>query len=232
MAPLTPADALGQHTDRARRLIIESVLSRHEQAAAAHAVSGTRYGGVFGSQWRDLLDDAAASFHTEGFETIHVKPAGYELPVVSGCVIFPWRVPGKADAIATFASSESRQALFSEPRPPEPLFDLAGIDGSEMNDAVGGASPTDMESLVLAIDEPMPVALVLVHSSPSRIVSIEWAIATLDESGGVLPHGLEEIWVPGTDPEVSSSEVESFDSGSPELPDIALRPQESTGDDA
>lgn len=232
MALLTPSDALGRHADRARRLIAETVLIRHEQAAAGHVASGTRYGNAFGAQGRDLLDDVDETFRAEGFDTIRVKPAGYKLPVVNNCLIFPWRVPGKADAIATFASSKTRRGCFDEPSPPDTLFDLPGADTLVASDGLGAASRADEESLVRAIDLPMPVVLVLVHSSPSRIASVEWAVATLNESGRVVLHGPEEIWTPESDPGVSAFEVESFDSGSPDLPDIALRPQEWTGDDA
>ena len=57
MVPDSPVDALGSQAPGLRDLVVEVVRSRHDQAAEAHQVSGSRYGMGFGSQWRDLLDD-------------------------------------------------------------------------------------------------------------------------------------------------------------------------------
>jgi hypothetical protein len=79
----------------------------------------------------------------------------------------------------------------------------------------------------------MPLVLVMVHSSPRQLRSIEWAVAELDEgTGEIMLHGQETIWEPELNADEAATDVESFDSGTPNGPTIEPQEQEGTRPDA
>lgn len=219
MAHNSPADALGEHTDTARELIVDIVQARHESAADAHDAANTRFLNFFGSQWRDLLCDARDAFKDRGFEAHKLTPGGYWLPIVNDALIFIARIPEGADVARDFASSKTRMSSFFARRELG-LFGKSFMDG--IDDEAHTADELDrFEEMVAAAGAVMPVVLVMVHSTPRQLASIEWAVAEY-RAGEVQLHGEEAIWsddfaAPGVD-----IEVESFDSGVPEVPVVAL----------
>lgn len=223
MVPHSPADALGSHATGVRGLLIEVVRTRHDRFAEAHQASGSRYGMGFGSQWRDLLDDANEALTDRGFQSRKLPPGGHNIPVVNDCLVYVWRVPEGVDAIARFASSPTRKSGFAA-QPPDPMLFEPGF-GEEFEPVGDIPDDAEFESMVRALGEPMPVVLILVQSSPRQLQSMDWAIAELDaDTGQVKLYGQASIWVPelGADDAVSS--VESFDSGMPKGPTV--EPQE------
>src|SRR5690606_4355418 len=121
MVSRSPASALGPHAHGVRDLLVGVVRARHDRAAEAHQASGSRYSMGFGSQWRDLLDDALEALSGRGFLSHKLAPAAYELPVVNDCLIYVWRVPDTPDAVRGFASSPTRKNGFAA-RPPDPML--------------------------------------------------------------------------------------------------------------
>lgn len=232
MVPLSPTEALGSHAHGVRDLLVEVVRSRHDRAAEAHLASGSRYSMGFGSQWRDLLDDAQEALVDRGFQSHKLSPAGYELPIVNDCLLYVWRVPSTPDAITDFASSPTRKNGFSA-QPPDPmLFEPGFGDEPDHDEASEGAEEARVERLVRAASGSMPVVLAMVHSSPRQLQSIEWAVAELDDTGKVKLHGHEPIWEPEADVDPVASDVESFDRGTPVEPAIEPREREGTDTDA
>lgn len=232
MVPLSPAGALGSHAHGVRDLLVEVVRSRHDRAAEAHLASGSRYSMGFGSQWRDLLDDAKEALADRGYQSHKLSPAGYELPVVNDCLLYVWRVPGTPDAVTDFASSPTRKNGFSA-QPPDPmLFEPGFGDESDHDEASEDAEEVKVERLVRAVGGSMPVVLAMVHSSPRQLQSIEWAVAELDDTGKVKLHGHEPIWEPEVSVDAVAADVESFDRGTPVEPAIEPREQEGTDPDA
>jgi hypothetical protein len=231
MVPVSPADALGSHAAGVRDVLVEVVRSRHDRFVEAHQVSGTRYGMGFGSQWRDLLDDAYEALTDRSFQSHKLIPGGHKIPVVNNCLVYVWRVPDGVDAVARFASSPTKKNGFTA-QPPDPmLFEPSFTDEAGPFDDV----PNDVEfaSMVLAVGDPMPVVLILVRSSPKGLQSIEWAVAKLDaDTGQVKLHGQESIWVPEVNPADVVTDVESFDSGTPNGPTVEPQEQEGTQPDA
>ena len=228
MVPASPAEALGRHASDVRDLVVEVILSRHERAAEAHQVAGTRYSLGFGSQWRDLLDDAYEALTSRGFEARRLPPAGYLLPVVNECLVFVWRVPDNADAVSRFAVSDTRRNGFLVPLPQPTLFDLSDGEDIESSSDI----PERLDLVVRAAGDPMPLVLVMVHSSPYQLRSIEWAIAVLDGEGEVKLHGLESIWEREHEVGHAAPEIESFDSGKPVTPSVEPRKQDRPLSDA
>lgn len=234
MVSHSPADALGSHAPGVRDLLVEVVRSRHDLAAEAHQASESRYAMGFGSQWRDLLDDTQEALADRGFQSHKLAPAGYELPVVNDSLLYVWRVPGIPDAVSEFASSPTRKNGFAA-QPPDPmLFEPGFGDEPEPDDEVSeDTDEAKVERLVRAVGDTMPLVLVMIHSSPRQLQSIEWAVAELDEgTGKVKLHGHEVIWEPEADVDGAASDVESFDSGTPVAPAVELQKQEGTDPDA
>lgn len=234
MVSLSPANALGSHARGVRDLLVEVVQSRHDRAAEAHQASGSRYSMGFGSQWRDLLDDAQEALNARGFQSHRLAPAGYELPVVNDSLLYVWRVPGTPDAVSQFASSPTRKNGFIA-RPPDPV--LFGPDfGDEPEpqpEVFDDPEEAKVAHLVRAIGDVMPVVLVMVHSSPRQLQSIEWAVAELDkETGKVTLHGHEAIWEPEAPVDDVVAAVEAFDSGTPVPPAVELQEQQKVDPDA
>lgn len=229
----SPADALGSHAPGVRDLLVEVVRSRHDRAAEAHQASGSRYAMGFGSQWRDLLDDVQEALADRGFQSHKLAPAGYELPVVNDSLLYVWRVPGTPDPLSEFASSPTRKNGFAA-QPPDPmLFEPSFGDESESDEEMSeDADAAKAGRVVRTVGDTMSVVLVMVHSSPWQLQSIEWAVAELDDAGKVELRRQECIWEPESVAADAASDVESFDSGHPVPPGVELHAHEGTDPDA
>lgn len=226
MAYITPAEALGAHERMARELIVEVVRSRHESTVDGHDAANTRFLNFFGSQWRDLLCDARDAFKERGFATYTLRPGGYRVPIVNDALLFVTRIPEGIDVVRDFASSKTRVSSFFARREPE-LFGNSFIDGGE--EARTADELERFEKLIGGAGAVMPVVLVMVHSTPRQLSSIDWAVAEY-RSGQVHLHGEESIWSPHFAGEGVNIDVESFDSGVPEAPVIVLA-RELTSDE-
>lgn len=226
MVPNTPLDALGAHAADARDLLVEIVQVRHDRAAEAHEAAATRYTIGFGGQWRDLLEDTFEAFKDRGFQSYKLKPAGYRLPIVNGCLVFVWRVPATPDAVSGFASSKTRMNGFFAQEPID-MFGSSFVKGGE--DIRNTSEQADFERALKAAGEVMPVAIVMVHSTPRQLTSIEWAVAEY-ANGAVRLHGEETIWEATPGSEAASVDVESFDSGTPITPSVELQTQDRPSD--
>ncbi len=233
MVPNSPAHALGDQADGVRDLMIDVVRSRHDRFAAAHQMSGSRYAMGFGAQWRDLLDDACAALTERGFESYKLAPGGQKVGIVSGCLIYVWRVPEDPNAVKNFASSPTRQNGFVSPTPPAGLWEASFDEGVDPIEAAAtDVEPAETAALMVAVGDPMPLVLVMVHSVPWQLQKIEWAVAELDGEGKVELRGRDSIWEPELVAEDAASTVEAFDQGSPVKVDLAPRTQERPGTDA
>ena len=221
MLPDSPVDALGAQAPDVRDLVVDVVRSRHDKAAEAHQVSGSRYGMGFGSQWRDLLDDTHDALIERGFRSHKLAPGGHKVGAVNDCLVYVWRVPDDPNAVRDFASSPTRQNGFGAPPPPAMLWE--GHLTEEVAPPEDTSEAAETASIMEAVRDTMPLVLVMVWSTPRQLQSIEWAIAVLDDSGKVELRGQEPLWEPERVADNVSSDVESFDSGTPEGPTIEPR---------
>jgi hypothetical protein len=230
MVSPSPADALGPHASTVHEVLAKVVRDRHALAAEAHEVSESRYSSGFGTQWRDLLDDAHEALVERGFQSQKLAPGGYKLPVVNDCLIYVWRVPNTPGAISSFASSPTRQNGFVA-TPPDPiLFEPDRTDHSDLDNE--SAAESELERVVRTVGDTMPLVLVMVESSPRQLRSVDWALAVMDDTGNVTLHGREPIWAPEAVGDGSAGGVDSFDSGTPTGPAIEPREQEGPQPDA
>ncbi|MEV7875548.1 hypothetical protein [Microbacterium sp. NPDC089188] len=227
MAYNSPADALGEHADMARELMVDVVRTRHESTVDGHDAAKTRFLNFFGSQWRDLLCDARDAFKERGFGSHKLTPAGYRVPIVNDALLFVTRIPEGVDVVREFASSRTRMSSFFARREPE-LFGNSLMDGGE--EARDADELERFERLVEAAGAVMPVVLVMVHSTPRQLSSITWAVAEY-RSGQVHLLGEEPIWSDDFAGEGLDVEVESFDSGVPAAPVVALQTRDVTPDE-
>lgn len=225
----SPADAFGSDAPGLRDLLVEIVRARHALAAEAHLVSESRYAMGFGSQWRDLLDDTRDALKERGFRSCNLAPGGHEIPVVSDCLVYVWRVPNNPNAVSEFASSPTRRNGFTTPPLDPALWEpsLSGIQEPVQDPPDEG----ELAPVLRAVADSMPLVLVMVESTPRQLQSIEWAVALLDGEGKVELRGQEAIWAPEPVADRNASGVEPFDSGSPVVPKIEPREQEGSGPD-
>lgn len=228
MAYNTPAEALGEYESMARELIVDVVRARHESAADGHDAAKTRFLNFFGSQWRDLLCDARDAFKERGFDSHKLTPGGYWLPIVNDALIFVARIPEDADVARDFASSKTRMSSFFARRELG-LFGESFMSGGDQ-EAHTADELDRFEKLVEAAGAVMPVVLVMVHSTPRRLSSITWAVAEY-RAGQVHLHGEDAIWSGDFSGEGMDIEVESFDSGVPAPPVVALQARDVTPDE-
>lgn len=224
----SPVDVLGAQAPGVRDLVVDVVRSRHEKAAEAHQVSGSRYGMGFGSQWRDLLDDTHDALIERGFRSHRLAPGGHKVGAVNGCLVYVWRVPDDPNAVRDFASSPTRQNGFVAPPPPAMLWE--GHLTEEVEPAEDASEAAETASIMEAVRDTMPLVLVMIWSTPRQLQSMEWAVAVLDDSGKVELRGQEPLWEPEPVADDVSSDVESFDSGAPEGPTIRPREQDRPSD--
>lgn len=229
MHPDSPVDALGAHAFGVRELLVDVVRSRHEKAAEAHEMSGSRYGLGFGSQWRDLLDDAHDALIERGFRSHKLAPGGHKVGVINGCLVYVWRVPDDPNAVRDFASSPTRQNGFVAPPPTAMLWEGL-LPEEEVKPAGNFSEAANTASMMDAVRDAMPLVLVMVWSTPRQLQSIDWAVAALDDSGKVGLRGQEALWEAELVPHDVSSDVKSFDSGTPEVPALAPREQDGPSD--
>lgn len=229
MLPDSPIDALGAHAPGMRDLVVGVIRSRHAKAAEAHEVSESRYGMGFGSQWRDLLDDTHDALTSRGYQSHKLAPGGHKVGVANDCLVYVWRVPDDPNAVRDFASSPTRQNGFVAPPPPPMLWE--GPFAEEVDSADVATATAETANMLEAVRDTMPVVLVMVWSSPRQLQSIEWAVAVLDDDGKVELRGQESLWEPELVVDDASSDVDSFDSGTPEGPTIEPREQDKPSDD-
>lgn len=229
----SPAHALGGQADGVRDLMIDVVRTVHDRFAEAHWVSESKYAMGFGSQWRDLLDEAHGALIKRGFGSYKLPPGGHKVGVVNVCLIYVWRVPEDPNAIANFASSPTRQNGFVAPMLPAGLWEPSldeKVDPIEISSDV--REKESAATLMTAVSDPMPMVLVMVHSVPQQLQSIEWAVADLDTEGKVQLCGRDTIWEQELGTGDVTSEVESFDQGEPVTPDLEPQTQEWPDTDA
>lgn len=224
----SPVALLGVQAPRVRDLVVDVARSRHDKAAEAHQVSGSRYGMGFGSQWRDLLDDAHDAFIESGFRTHKLAPGGHKVGVVNDCLVYVWRVPDDPNAVRDFASSPTRQSGFVAQPPPAMLWEGNVPEQAELAEEASAAAET--ASILEAVRDTMPLVLVMVWSTPRPVQSMEWAVAVLDDSGKVELRGQEPLWEAELVADDVLSDVESFDSGVPGGPTIEPRKQDRSSD--
>lgn len=225
MALSSPIGVLGSHAHVVRDVVVDVIRARHELSADAHQVARTRYASAFGTQWRDLLDDVREALTERGYRSHTLTPGGYELPVVNDSLVYVWRVPSAPGAVRNFASSPTRLSGFIAPPPPAMLW-----EGDFPPKSESGSDSRETVELLEAVRESMPLVLVLVWSTPRQLQSIEWAVAALDEEGKVLLQGQETLWEPELVAADASADVESFDSGAPIVPVVALQTQPGSSD--
>lgn len=235
MIPDSPADAFGSYAATVRELVVDVVRIRHGYAADAHQAAHTRNTRGYSTLWQDLLVDVQEAFLGRGHDLHRLAPAGHKVPIVNSCLVYVWRVPFSGNPVH-FASSPTKMACFDASFPEPTLFGPDLMDASAPTDLESASEPgqaVDLEAVMIAMNGKMPVVLVKVYSSPRQLQAIDWAVAELDrESGEVSFRGEETIWQAEPAAESDTSDVESFDSGTPIPPAIEPRKQEDTDPDA
>jgi len=216
----TPAEALGEYYDVVCAVVVDLVRARTNNMIEANAPANSRYGMAFGSQWRDLLADSVDAFNARGFPIEKLAPAGYEVPVVNGCLVYVCRKPNGRSK-AAFASSATRRGgldLVTDSQ-----YRLEYEDQIEFDEL----RSTDLNEMVRRAPRSMPFVVVYVESSPNGLSSIVLAVLTLNPDGTTqFNHEEEILGVAEVTDAGATTTVVAFDSGAPVKPLIEPRPTE------
>lgn len=177
-------ETFGTYGPHIREQIAEMVKAEHEASLDAQEASGHRSRSVYGEFWRGLLEKFEAFGELPGATLVRPGEAPYQLPVVNGVVLFPWRYAKSRESefvTTRFATSDARVAV-GVLRPPsrQAVLDLdlpdPGLDEEERR-------------LLAALHADDPVisssrlVLVAVSSSVSGLFSVEWGEAKLNAAG-------------------------------------------------
>lgn len=229
----TPQEALGVGATDVHEAVVETVQSVHNRFAEAQHITRSRYGDVYGNQWRVLLDEVHDALSWKGYRTHTLRPGSYKVPVVGDCLVYTWRMPAAAgESVARFASSPTRKSGF-DAAAPHPLLFETDPGGEPDGDDAEPQVPA-VEQVISQVPERLSVVLVVVHSTPRRLQKIEWGLAELSEQTGEIElHGRQTIWEfeMSSDGEGIAPEG-AFDSGEPVGPTLTPRKQEGQQPDA
>lgn len=219
-----------------RNQVPQLVREEHTASADAQEASGHRSRGVYGEFWRGILEKFEEFGKLPGATLIRPGQAPYNIPVINGVALFPWRYSRSRSsdlATARFVTSEARAAMFDLrnvatqaelnlglPRPeltPEEQ-QLAEIVQAAMNDA----QVTSGKLVVVAIS-----------SSELALHDMIWGEVTLNDDGS-LEWGFQEslMGIKPTGLFAVPDENRTFTSGEPPTKQISLQDEdEAAGKD-
>lgn len=205
----------GTYGPHIREQIAEMVQAEHEASLDAQEASGHRSRSIYGEFWRGLLEKFEAFGVLPGAKLVRPGGAPYQLPVVNGIVLFPWRYAKSREAeFATtrFATSDARVAAATLRAPAMQAELELGLPDPGLNE--------EERRLLAALHADDPVisscrlVLVAISSSVSGLFSAEWGEAKLNAAGFIewveSPEGLLQLPLSKL---VSTSPSSSFTDG-------------------
>lgn len=166
----------GEDTELLKSKLVDTIRAAHLRHVETQRVSGQVGQSHYGLIWKSLPVDcvAAVQKHWVRATTVHPGRAGYQLPVLQGTVIFPWRPRGGGDPDTTpFVTGPSRAGLWALSPDPQGMLELGDL-GADSPDA----ALEDLREVVeLAEAAHLRVVIVAVESDVSRLRQITWGVA-------------------------------------------------------
>lgn len=219
----SPAEALGEYAELVKTVVIKLIQDRTDQMMEAADAAQSRYGMVFGAQWRDLHADAAEAFHDQGYDVVRLRPAGYDVPVINNSLVYLWRKPNGRNKDTCFATSQTRRdALALSPN----LQLRLEYDGDEPIEGEV-VTATDLNRIIANAPKTMNLVVIRIMSSDRGLDAISWAVVTPVADGTVRFNHEETLWTPALAATTATADNAAFDSGEPIKP--ALEPREGEG---
>jgi hypothetical protein len=227
-------ETFGTYGVHIRDLVPQLVREEHTASADAQDASGHRSKGVYGEFWRGILEKFEQFGKLPGATLIRPGQAPYNIPVINGVALFPWRYGRSRNgdlATTTFVTSEARAAM----------FDLSGVETQpELNLGLPRPELTPEEQQLAEIVEAAmsdahvtsgTLVVVAISSSVIGLHDMTWGEVTLN-SDGCLEWGFHENLMRPAKPAVVPDGSKTFTSGKPPAKHIGLQGEdEAAGDD-
>lgn len=220
-------ETFGGHGIYIRDLVPQLVREEHTASADAQEASGHRSKGVYGEFWRGILEKFEQFGALPGATLIRPGQAPYNIPVVNGVALFPWRY-GRGrdgDLMATpFATSDARTAM----------FDLGGVETQpELNLGLPRPQLTPEEQELADLVEAAmadaavtagKLVVVAISSSVIGLHDMTWGDVTLT-GDGCLAWGFTEslIGLRPAKPFAVPDEGRTFTTGEPPAKDLGIQ---------
>lgn len=223
------AEQFGDLAETVVRAVVESLEEAHEAGLRTQGASSARHNRPYGSMWPERYDVLVSKLRGErGVEILHPRGASYDLPVINGRVLFPFR---HSDNLAKRPITQARianpipQQLATRlnvptPRPPETLFD----------------EPDEDDQVVAAPPAPPNLQIVYIayvcNPQTQQVLHAWWGIPKAQDEQGHLDWDPEplplELLRPGVADKpstVTGTAAQAFDSGEPPTPNLQPRPR-------
>ncbi len=226
-------ETFGTYGVHIRDLVPRLVREEHTASADAQDASGHRSKGVYGEFWRGILEKFEQFGKLPGATLIRPGQAPYNIPVMNGVALFPWRYGRSRDgdlATTTFVTSEARAAM----------FDLSGVEAQpELNLGLPRPELTPEEQQLAEIVEAAmsdahvtsgKLVVVAISSSVIGLHDMAWGEATLN-SDGCLEWGFHEKLMRPAKPSAVPADSKTFTSGEPPAKQIGLQGEDKAAED-
>lgn len=229
-------ETFGRSGVHIRNLVPQLVREEHTASADAQEASGHRSKGVYGEFWRGILEKFEQFGRLPGATLIRPGQAPYNIPVINGVALFPWRYGRSRDgdlATTPFVTSEARAAM----------FDLSGVATQpELNlDLPRPELTPEDQQLVEVVEAAMADAqvtsqkqvVVAISSSVIGLHDMTWGEVTLT-AAGCIEWGFNENLMGLKAPKLFAvpDEGKTFTSGEPPAKELGLQGQDkAAGDD-
>lgn len=228
------------------RRVVRAMAASHQSGLDAQAASGMTKRFPYGSVWSTRFDNLVAELHDRpGAEIVPVPGAGYQLIMLQGKVLIPFRLATTLAVHHSQARIESvvlcQLGALSVPRPVPPpnLFDDAEPDPAPQQ-----RSGHDDRPVIVSSDTPVIYVGVVANADSKSLLAAWWGIGeTLAEDGKLTwsPEPLPlDILAPGevpvrVPPPRPPDQIPAFDQGPvpPMMVTARSRPVEAplTGDE-
>lgn len=177
-----------------RDLAPQLVRDEHTASADAQEASGRRSRSVYGEFWRGILEKFEQFGKLPGATLIRPGQAPYNIPVINGVALFPWRYGRTRDGdlnTMPFVTSEARAAMLTiSGVATQPELNL-GLPRPELTDEERQLAEVVEAARADALVTSGKLVVVAISSSAIALHGMTWGDVTVD-SGGYLVWGFSE----------------------------------------
>lgn len=176
-----------------RNLVPQLVREEHTASADAQDASGHRSKSVYGEFWRGILERFEVFGKLPGATLIRPGRAPYNIPVINGVALFPWRYGRSRDgdlATTPFVTSEARTAMLDLRVATQPELNL-GVPRPELTEEEQQLAEVVEAAMADAEVSSRKLVVVAISSSVIALHDITWGDVTLNDDG-YLVYGFSE----------------------------------------
>ncbi|TDV52212.1 hypothetical protein [Actinophytocola oryzae] len=186
-------ETFGAHGVHIRNQVSLLVRDEHTASADAQDASGHRSKSVYGEFWRGILERFEEFGKLPGAALIRPGRAPYNIPVINGVALFPWRYGRSRDRDLTttpFVTSEARTAMLDLRVATQPELNL-GLPRPELTEEEQQLTEVVEAAMADAKVSSNKLVVVAVSSSAIALHDIIWGDVTLSDDG-YLDFGFSE----------------------------------------